>query len=50
MIDTTIVWNLAYVTVALMTIPNLFGILMLHRDMKQTVEEYWENFNKSNAD
>jgi AGCS family alanine or glycine:cation symporter len=50
MIDTTIVWNLAYVTVALMTIPNLFGILMLHKDMKQTVNDYWDNFRKNNAD
>lgn len=50
MIDTTVVWNLAYVTVALMTIPNLFGILMLHKDMKQTVHDYWEHFNKNSAD
>jgi len=44
--DTTIIWNIALVTVVLMTIPNLLGILMLHKDMKQTVSDYWENFNK----
>ena len=49
-IDTTVVWNLAYVTVALMTLPNLFGILMLHKDMKKTVQEYWKNFKESGAD
>ncbi|MET1254305.1 alanine/glycine:cation symporter family protein [Aliikangiella maris] len=48
--DATVIWNLAYVTVALMTIPNLIGILLLHKDMKQTVAKYWEHFNKNQAD
>ena len=42
--DTTIIWNIALVTVVAMTIPNLFAILLLHRDMKQTVKEYWQGF------
>ncbi len=49
-IDATIIWNLAYVTVALMTIPNLIGILLLHKDMKQTVAEYWTNFRANKSD
>ena len=48
--DATVIWNLAYVTVALMTIPNLIGILILHRDMKQTVSDYWKHFAKNKAD
>lgn len=48
--DATIIWNLANVTIVLMTIPNLIGILLLHRDMKQTVADYWDNFNKKRAD
>ncbi len=48
--DATVIWNLAYVTVALMTIPNLIGILILHKDMKQTVSDYWKHFNKNQAD
>lgn len=43
--DTTIIWTLSGVTIALMTIPNLVGILMLHKEMKQTVREYWFDFN-----
>jgi alanine or glycine:cation symporter, AGCS family len=43
--DTTIIWTLSGVTIALMTIPNLFGILMLRKDMKQTLREYWLDFN-----
>ena len=48
--DATVIWNLAYVTVALMTIPNLIGILILHKDMKQTVADYWKHFAKNKAD
>lgn len=48
--DATVIWNLAYVTVAIMTIPNLIGILILHKDMKQTVADYWKHFNKNQAD
>ena len=39
-VDTTIVWIFSGITIALMTIPNLIGILFLHKDMKATIEEY----------
>ncbi len=42
--DTTIIWTLSGITIALMTIPNLYGIFMLRKDMKQTVAKYWEDF------
>lgn len=48
--DATVIWNLAYVTVALMTIPNLIGILILHKDMKATVQNYWKHFTENKAD
>ncbi len=40
--DTTIVWNVSLITIVLMTVPNLVGILLMHREMKQTVKDYWE--------
>ena len=40
--DTTIIWNLSLITIVLMTVPNLVGLLFMHREMKQTVNEYWE--------
>lgn len=40
--DTTIVWNISLITIVLMTAPNLFGILFMHKEMKQTVTDYWE--------
>ena len=44
--DTTIVWNLSYITIAIMTIPNLFGILVLRRDIRATIGKYWIDFKK----
>ncbi|GGA73359.1 amino acid transporter [Neiella marina] len=40
--DTSLVWDLAAVAIVLMTIPNLFGLLMLSKEMKQTVKDYWQ--------
>jgi AGCS family alanine or glycine:cation symporter len=42
--DTTIIWTLSGITIALMTLPNLFGILILSKDMKATVADYWTKF------
>jgi len=44
--DTTIVWNLSYITIAIMTIPNLFGLLVLRKDIRRTVRKYWVDFKK----
>ncbi|WP_407929740.1 alanine/glycine:cation symporter family protein [Kangiella shandongensis] len=48
-VDTTVVWALANVAIVMMTIPNLIGITLLHKDMKQTVKQYWEDFRKGKA-
>lgn len=44
--DTTIIWTLSGITIALMTLPNLLGIFLLRKDMKNTVKEYWGDFKK----
>lgn len=49
-VDTTIVWVLSGITIAFMTIPNLFGILLLRKDMKETVKKYWIDFKAENPD
>ena len=46
-IDTTIVWTFSGIAIALMTIPNIIGILMLHREMKETVADYWATMDFS---
>ena len=38
--DTTLIWNLAAVAVAFMTLPNLVAIILLHKDMKQTQTQH----------
>lgn len=40
--DTTLVWALSAVAIVVMTLPNLFGIMMLRKEMKQTMNEYWD--------
>lgn len=42
--DTTIIWTLSGVTIALMTIPNLFGILSLSKEMKNEVKLFWKEW------
>ena len=44
--DTTIIWTLSGITIAVMTLPNLIGILALRKDMKSTVNEYWKGFKE----
>ena len=38
--DTTLIWNLASVAVVLMTLPNLLGLVLLRREMKDTLRDY----------
>jgi len=48
--DTSLIWLVSAVTLAMMTIPNLFSMLMLHGEMKQTIKEYWDKFKRENPD
>jgi AGCS family alanine or glycine:cation symporter len=42
-IDTTIVWNIAYVVVALVSIPNLIALFVLRKEMKDLTKEFSRN-------
>lgn len=44
--DTTIVWTLSGITIALMTIPNLLGILALRSEMKKEIGLFWKEYRK----
>tara|TARA_Y200000002_G_scaffold344979_1_gene318575 strand:+ start:576 stop:2273 length:1698 start_codon:yes stop_codon:yes gene_type:complete len=44
--DTTIIWNVSLITIALMTVPNLIGLLWLRKEVKSTIKDYWINFKK----
>ena len=43
--DTTIVWNFSAVAIVVMTLPNLFGIMMMRKNMKQHVDNYWKDYD-----
>ena len=42
--DTTIIWNVSLITIALMTVPNLIGLIWLRKEVKSTIKDYWINF------
>lgn len=44
--DTTIIWNVSLITIALMTVPNLIGLIWLRKEVKSTIKDYWINFKK----
>ncbi len=44
--DTTIIWSLSYIAIVLMAVPNLIGILILRKEVKQSVKDYWLTFSK----
>ena len=48
--DTTIIWSLSYIAIVLMAVPNLIGIFILRREVKQNVREYWEAFSAQYPD
>ncbi len=48
--DTTIIWNLSLLTVVFMAIPNLTGILLLHREVRTTIKDYWKGFKSEHPD
>lgn len=41
-VDTTIVWALSAVAIVVMTLPNLFGIVLLRKEMRDEVNKYWD--------
>jgi len=45
-IDTTNTWIIANITMGLAALPNLIGIFLLRKDMKDTINEYWKNSRK----
>ncbi len=44
--DTAIIWTMANIAIVLMTVPNLVGIFLLRKDMKDTLDKYWVDFKQ----
>ena len=43
-VDTSLVWLISAVTLALMTLPNLFGLMLMRREIKALTIAYWSKF------
>ena len=43
--DTTLIWNISLITIVFMTVPNLVGILFMHKEVKKTINNYWSKYN-----
>lgn len=48
--DTTIIWSLSYITIAFMTVPNLIGLLLLRKEIKTTVGDYWSDLARKHPE
>lgn len=48
--DTSFIWTLAAVAIVVMTLPNLLGIMLLRKEMKETVSDYWVKFDKEHGE
>lgn len=48
--DTSLVWLVSAVTLALMAIPNLVSLVLLYREMGETITEYWDKFDKEHPE
>ncbi len=46
-VDTSLIWLISAITVALMTLPNLIGILLKAQEIKQMTSEYWTGVKSS---
>ena len=48
--DTSLIWLVSAITIALMTLPNLFSIVLLHKEMRSTIDEYWDKFHREHPE
>jgi len=43
-VDTSLIWLISAVTLAIMAIPNLIGIMLMRKEVKALTEDYWQRF------
>ncbi len=43
-VDTSLIWLISAVTLALMTLPNLFGLMLMRKQIKSLTDAYWSKF------
>ena len=45
-VDTSLVWLISAVTLALMTLPNLVGLMLMRKEVKALTTTYWSKFKR----
>ena len=45
-VDTSLVWLISAVTLALMTLPNLIGLMLMRREVRSLTSTYWTKFRR----
>jgi alanine or glycine:cation symporter, AGCS family len=45
-VDTSLIWLISAVTLAMMAIPNLIGLMLMRREVKQLTTDYWRKFQR----
>ncbi|MEC8716857.1 MAG: sodium:alanine symporter family protein [Pseudomonadota bacterium] len=45
--DTTLIWQIAAITMVVMTLPNLLGLMVMRQEIRQEIREYWAGFSKA---
>ena len=45
--DTTLIWQIAAITMVVMTLPNLLGLVVMRQEIRQEIREYWTGFSKA---
>jgi AGCS family alanine or glycine:cation symporter len=48
--DTTLIWQIAAVTMVVMTLPNLFGLMMMRKEIRSEIGSYWTAFRSEFPD
>ena len=43
-VDTSLIWLISAVTLALMTVPNLIGLMLMRKEIKALTNAYWSKF------
>ena len=43
-VDTSLIWLISAVTLALMTLPNLAGLMLMRKEVKTLTDAYWTKF------
>jgi alanine or glycine:cation symporter, AGCS family len=45
-VDTSLIWLISAVTLALMSIPNLIGLLLMRKEVRELTRSYWGKFQR----